>query len=85
MIHLDNARPHNSRESQTGLTATKTRRISASVYSLDLSPNDFFFFGMLKERTSGTSYRSPDELISSMSELITSFPKDQLVISIKIG
>jgi hypothetical protein len=34
---------------------------------------------MLKERMSGTSYNSPDELISAVSELIASLPKDQLV------
>jgi hypothetical protein len=33
---------------------------------------------MVKARMSGTSYSSPDELISARSELITSLPKDQL-------
>jgi hypothetical protein len=79
MVHLDNARPHNSRKSEAALTATKARRISAPAYSLDLSPSDFFLFGMLKERISGTSYSSPDELISAISELIASLPKEQLV------
>jgi hypothetical protein len=80
MVHLDNARPHNSRKSEAALTATKARRIPALVYSPDLSPSDFFLFGMLKEQMSGTSYNSPDELISAISELIASLPKDQLVI-----
>jgi hypothetical protein len=35
------------------LTATKARRIPTPTYSPDLSPNDFFPFGMLKERMSG--------------------------------
>jgi hypothetical protein len=34
---------------------------------------------MLKERMSGTSDSSPDELISVISELIASFPKSQFV------
>jgi hypothetical protein len=34
---------------------------------------------MLKERMSGTSYSLPDELISVISDLIASLPKDQLV------
>jgi hypothetical protein len=38
---------------------------------------------MLKEQMSGTSYSSPDELISAISELIASRPKDQLVIVYK--
>jgi transposase len=76
---MDNARPHNSRKSEVALTVTKARRIPASAYSPDLSPSDFLFFGMLKGRMSGTSYSSPDELISAISELIVSFPKDHLV------
>jgi hypothetical protein len=34
---------------------------------------------MLKERMSGILYSSPDELISAISELLTSLPKDELV------
>jgi hypothetical protein len=79
MVHLDNARPHNSRKSPAAHTATKTRRIPAPAYSPDLSPSDFFLFGMFKERMSGTIYSSADELISAISELIASPPKDQLV------
>jgi hypothetical protein len=70
MIHLDNARPHKDRKSEAALPG-KVRRIPAPVYSPDLSPSDFFLFGMVKERMSGTAYSSPDELIASL-------PKDQL-------
>jgi hypothetical protein len=49
MVHMDHARPHNSRRSEAALTATKVRRIPAPAYSPDLSPSDFFLFGMLKE------------------------------------
>jgi hypothetical protein len=72
MVHSDNARPHNNIKSEATLTATKDRRIPAPVYNPDPSRSDFFFFGMLKERMSETSYSSP-------GELITSLPKDQLV------
>jgi hypothetical protein len=47
--------------------------------SPDLSPNDFFLFGVLKERISGTSDSPPDERISATSELITSLHTNQLV------
>jgi hypothetical protein len=79
MVHLDNARSHSSRKSDPVLSATKVRRIPAPVYNRDLSPSNFFLFEMLKERMSGTSYSSPDELISAINELIASLPKDQLV------
>jgi hypothetical protein len=79
MAHLNNAQSHNSRKSEAALTAAKPRGIPAPDYSPDLSPSDFFLFGMFKERMSGTSYSSPDELISAISELIASLPKGQLV------
>jgi hypothetical protein len=66
-------------KSEAAHTATKAGRVPAPVYSPDRSPGDFFLFGMLKERMSGTSDSSPDELISAMSELIASLPKYQLV------
>jgi transposase len=75
MVHLDNARPHNNRKSEAALTTTKASRIPAPAYSPCLSPSDFFLCGMLKERMSGTSYSSPDELISVISELIAAFRK----------
>jgi hypothetical protein len=75
MAQLDNARPHNSRKSEVALTATKARRIPAPAYSPNLSPSDFFSFGMLKEKVSGTSYSSPDRLISAITELIASLTK----------
>jgi hypothetical protein len=82
-VYLGNARPHNSRKSEAALTVTKARRIPARAYSPDPSPSDFFLFGMLKERISGTSYSSPDELISIISVLIASLPKDQFVSAYK--
>jgi hypothetical protein len=75
MIYLDSARLPNSRKSEIAHIAIKACRIPALVYSPDLSPNDFFIFGMLKERMSGTSYSSPYELISAVSELIASLLK----------
>jgi hypothetical protein len=49
LVHLDNARPYNSRKSEAALTATKVCRIPAPTDSPDLSQNDFFLFGMLRE------------------------------------
>jgi hypothetical protein len=40
---------------------------------------------MLKEQMSGTSYSSPDELISAIGELIAPLPKDELVSVYKTG
>jgi hypothetical protein len=53
VVHLDNARLHNSRKSETALPAAKVRRTPVQAYSPDLSPSNFFLFGMLKEQMSG--------------------------------
>jgi transposase len=79
MVHLDNARPHNSRKRNEALRAIKARRIPAPAYSPDLSPSDFFLFEMLQERLSGSSYSSPDDLISAIGEVIASILQDELV------
>jgi hypothetical protein len=78
MVHRDNARPHDSRKSEAAITATQARRITARAYSSDPFPSIFFLFEMLKERMSGTSYSSPDELIFAISKLSPSLPRDQL-------
>jgi histone-lysine N-methyltransferase SETMAR len=46
-VHLDNARPHNSRKSNDCLQGTKARRMPQPAYSPDLTPSDFFLFGFL--------------------------------------
>jgi hypothetical protein len=79
MVDMDNARPHSSKKSEAALIVTKSGRIPAPAYSPDRCANDFFLFGMLKERMLGTFYNSPDELISAINELIASLPKDQHV------
>jgi hypothetical protein len=79
MVNLYNARLHDSGKSEAHPTATKARRMPAQAYRPDLSLSNFFLFGMLKERVSRKSYSSPDELISAISKLIASLPKDQLV------
>jgi hypothetical protein len=48
-IHLDNARPDNSKQSQEYIQASKAKHLPHPVYSTDLAPSDFFLFGYLKE------------------------------------
>jgi transposase len=48
-VHLDNARPHNSSQSNNSLQATKARRMAQPDYIPDLAPSDFFLFGFLKQ------------------------------------
>jgi hypothetical protein len=49
-IHLDNARPHNSKQSQQRIQASHVKRLLHPVDSPDLASSDFFLFGYLKEK-----------------------------------
>jgi transposase len=79
VIHLDNARPHNSKESTQVLQDTKARRASHPPYSPDLAPSDFFLFGALKEKLAGSSFSGPDDLISAIHQKFGEFTKDTLL------
>jgi histone-lysine N-methyltransferase SETMAR len=57
-IHLDNARPHNSKRSTECLRTTKINRIPHPSYSPDIAPSDFFRFDYVKEKL--TEYDIPD-------------------------
>jgi hypothetical protein len=48
IMHLDNARPHNSRKSNECLTEFRARRVPHPAYSPDPALSDFFLFGTVK-------------------------------------
>jgi hypothetical protein len=50
MVHLDSARPHNSRKGEAALTATKSRQIPAPAYSRHPSLSGFLVFGMSRNK-----------------------------------
>jgi histone-lysine N-methyltransferase SETMAR len=58
-VDLDNARPHNSRQSNDCLQSTKARRMPQLAYSPDLTPSDFFLFGFFQETTPGRPFGGP--------------------------
>jgi transposase len=77
-IHLDNARPHNSNDSNRVLEATKARRVRHPPYSPDIAPSDFFLFGALKGKLSGLAFTSDDELLSAITEKFAEFSEEDL-------
>jgi hypothetical protein len=60
-VHLDNARPDNSRQSIDCLQFTKARRMAQPAHSSDLAPRDFFLFGDLKQKTRRGSHPESGE------------------------
>jgi transposase len=58
-IHLDTARPHNSKQSQECIQASKAKPLPHSVDSPDLAPSDFFLFGYLTEKLTAFHLHDP--------------------------
>jgi hypothetical protein len=48
LIHLGNADPHNSEQSQDYLEATKAQWLTHPPYRPDRAPTNFFSFGYIK-------------------------------------
>jgi hypothetical protein len=73
-VHLDNARPHNSRESSQCLKDFHPTRMPHPAYSPDLAPSDFFLFGYLKAKLQGRH-----GLIFAIREIMAEVSRDTLI------
>lgn len=69
-IHLDNARPHNSKMTQAKINELNIERLEHPPFSPDISPNDFFLYGYIKEHLKGMEHKSCDELFKSIVTII---------------
>jgi transposase len=78
LIHLDNARPHNSGLSRECLEATKAKRMPHPAYSPDLAPSDFFLFGYVKGKLTDYQCETRDELKAAISEIFGGIGKETL-------
>ena len=47
-------------------------------YSPDLAPSDFYLFGALKSRMSGTKFTSSDEIVEWITEQFEAIPPQEL-------
>jgi hypothetical protein len=78
-IHLDNARPHNSKQSQECIQASKAKRLPHPVSSPDLAPSDFFIFGYLKEKLTAFHCTTRDELKSAIITIFNEIDTETLL------
>lgn len=68
LLH-DNATPHVSRKTQETLAQLSVTTIPHPPYSPDLSPCDFFLFGLLKRKLRGRQFRSREELEKEVKQI----------------
>ncbi len=61
-LHMDNATPHNARDTKMKLLLCGICWVPHPPYSPDLSPNDFWLYLRLKKSLKGRYFRNLDEL-----------------------
>jgi hypothetical protein len=79
VMHLDNARPHNSKKSNECLTEFRARRVSHPAYSPDPAPSDFFLFGTVKAELQNYEIHSREDLILVIRTIFGQISKETLI------
>jgi hypothetical protein len=77
-LHMDNARPHNSRTLFQRAADNKFRRMPHPPYSPDIAPSDFCLFGTVKQRLQTCEGQSFEELQENVHEILSSIGPDEL-------
>ena len=79
MLHLDNARVHNSTETSYEMKKNKFKRAPHPPYSPDLAPSDFFLFGYVKGKLTGKEFAERNEIYESIIEILHEIPHETLI------
>jgi hypothetical protein len=73
-MHMDNAKPHNSRLSLQKIEEYRLIRVSQSRYSPDLAPCDFFLFGYLKWQLEGKTFFDENNPKTEVERILREIP-----------
>jgi hypothetical protein len=79
IVHLDDARPHNSRKSTEYLEQFGTRRVQHPAYNPYMALSTFFLFGHIKSKLPGLAMRSREDLICEIRRIFEEIPKVTLI------
>lgn len=74
-IHLDNARPHTAKNTKVKIAELGFIQLPQPSFSPDISPNDFFLYGILKDKLKGKHHTTFDDLLKSIDEILAEIPK----------
>jgi hypothetical protein len=78
-MHLNKARPHNSKKSREHLGATRAQRLPHLADSTDLALCHFFLFGYLKEKLQEIVIRNRKDQMSKIQRRFDEIDKETLV------
>ncbi len=76
-LHMDNASPHNARDTKMRLLLTGLRRVPQPPCSPDLAPNDFWFYPRLKRNLKGRTFANLDQLERAVHQAIGLIPAEE--------
>jgi hypothetical protein len=78
LMHLDNARLHNSKKYNECHTEFRARRVPHPAYSSDNTPSDFFLFWSVKIGLRNYKIHNRQDLILAIRAIFDEIPKDIL-------
>jgi hypothetical protein len=78
-VHLNNACPHNSRQSSEFSERFRAHKVPHHAYSSDPVSSDFFLSGYLKTKLAGLVIRSREELISTIRHIFDEITREKLI------
>jgi hypothetical protein len=78
VVHADNARDHTAQKCRTFCEANGLRLAPHPPYSPDLAPSDFFLFGYVKKRLKVMAFRSYEELLNAIGEVVAGIESETL-------
>jgi histone-lysine N-methyltransferase SETMAR len=67
-LHTNNSKCHNAKKITENLQKKHITRAPHQLYSPELSPCDFWFFGMVKQKIKDREFCSAQEMLSSLSD-----------------
>jgi hypothetical protein len=77
-VHMDNSMCHNGRMVTEELGRLKLDRVPHLPYSPDLSPCDFWLFGILKDKIKDRLFRTIEEIITAVHRVWSEMTLDDL-------
>jgi transposase len=78
VIHVDNARSHSTRKCRAFCDENRLRLVVHPLSSPDLAPSNFFLFWHIKHFLQGIAFRSREELLTAIHEIIGTIPRPTL-------
>jgi hypothetical protein len=77
--HLDNAPAHNSKLSREALKSSGATRALHPAYNPEITPNDFYLFGSLKEELQAVAVTDRDSLIPAITQIFSDTPQNEII------